>query len=110
MPSLRKKNGRCDVICNVDVRHIVLHGINQLHVHVIYSLVVFLNEFLNTVHCDIKIYTHKFSDESNDYCSLLLLYICPRTSGRPIINNKHLVNFKNPFYKCIKHLDNGTEY
>ena len=29
---------------------------------------VFLNEILNTFHSDIKIYTHEFSDESNDYC------------------------------------------
>ena len=33
----------------------------------------------NTFQSDIKIYAHKFSDESNDY--RLFVYICPQTSG-----------------------------
>ena len=44
---------------------------------------VVLNEILNTFHSDIKIYTHLFSDESNDYCDFFLhlstnFWIAPR--------------------------------
>ena len=41
-------------------------------------MLTFFNEILNTVQSDIKIYTCKFLNESNNLC--LFLYFCPRTS------------------------------
>ena len=68
-----EKNGRGDVNLNFDVRHIAVHGNSQSH------MLIFFIEILNTVQSDIKIYTSKFTDESNNLCSFL--YVCPRTSG-----------------------------